>query len=300
MLLLEVFFFSMLFVSTTACWILCLTIIKYLTSKPLGKQTLLDKFIIEFIKAYIIKTTSGNCLAHFMVFPYKLPELLARLAFYVNNFFTDNVIIWFIILMTVKYVLIYRPCMVDLQKTDEEMIKIARCVVIITVLIPYSLEHLVIRNLKGSSTYVLLTEETGNENAGLPITTQIEAKVALMLLAFIQLKIERDRIYHNETLPFRQKLGKFFCIDEEQPGEEFSKNTSRALAVGAIALIVILFILNQSSWLETTIADVEGISTQRILMGIFASSLAPNLPPLMYILNHKNIVKYVKRAIIDQ
>lgn len=290
-LALEVVFLLSAIITTTFCWILCLTIISYFKSKPLGQETLLDKFIIDFTASYILKATASNCLSHFVIFPYEIPELLARAAFYINNFIVDNSYMWSIALFIVKYLSIFHPYLLEFQRTDSEIVKRARLCVTLSALVPFLIEHIVIKDLDGYSTYLMLAQkpiDPGLKNkAGIPITTSIMTYAAVALLCYLYYRIEKDRISHEESLPLKEKILSFFK-NEDQPHHDFKKNTSRVLITAGVALLAYTLVVQYQV--------IEALNVKKVIVAI-SFIVAPIMPPLLYIINHKRMVVYVKRLI---
>lgn len=99
----EIISVIVLSVSSVTCGVSCLIVTKYLKSKALGKQTMLDKFITEFLKAFFIYNFLNNIIIHLMIFPYDLPEIFARISFYSLNFTFENAVIWSIVVVIVRY-----------------------------------------------------------------------------------------------------------------------------------------------------------------------------------------------------
>lgn len=191
-----------------------------------------------------------------------------------------------------RYLSIYKPLALEFQKSDNEVIKIARVVVTILVLMPYLYEHLVIKDFDKYTVYILLSKKQSSAtDKGLPITAVLEACLAIFLVFWLQIKIENDRIKFNEKAPFWTRLRNFLKNDDvENEEEEYSKNSTRVIAMASVGFFMLLIIA------ATRVNTVDPYSTQKLVLGFTIGIFNSSVAPLLFILNNKSIRKYFKRV----
>ena len=116
---------SIQILSCLGCCFCCYIIIKYLTSKPLGLQTLLDKFILDFVKAYLFTVIVLNLLFYCMaeVIMRELFALIGLCASSIAWKLTFSVLTATII---IRYLNIFHPAVIEFKITDAQVIKRAR------------------------------------------------------------------------------------------------------------------------------------------------------------------------------
>lgn len=93
---------SVLIIATSISWFCCWLIRKYLKKKPLGMQTLLDRFALTFMKVYLFHISYLPFILYFASFPLPLHPKIAQLCFYLSNFNYNNVLIWLITVTFIK------------------------------------------------------------------------------------------------------------------------------------------------------------------------------------------------------
>ena len=170
----------------------------------------------------------------------------------------------------------------------------ARILVTILVLIPYLCEHLIIKDFEKYTVYILLSKQKSSNatDKGLPITAILEASMAIILLCWLQIRIERDRIRYNERSPFWSRLKSFLKNDDnDQAGQEYSKNASRVIAVASVGVFAMCII----SAARVDSAD-PSFSYQRLLVGLSVALCNSFAAPLLYVVKNKSIRKYFHRA----
>ena len=110
-------------ISSIACFIICRLIHMYLKSKPLGQQTLLDKFITEFIKAYVLVIMVLHAVFFCMGYAVPLNEIGGKLGLFGTNFAIQLFCIVLTATIAVRYLSVFHPEAIDFKITDAEVIR---------------------------------------------------------------------------------------------------------------------------------------------------------------------------------
>ena len=266
---------SILVTSAISCWFLCWIITSYLLKKPLGKQTLLDKFIIEFLKSYVLLVSVTNFLFYFMAIPLPFTDDQAQSSFYLANFALDYFLIWLISVVFIKYVIIFHRHWLDLDKTDSEIMYLAKIFNWIIFLILFCTEHLIIEEIHSSAFYqFLLNENKAPEKfRSIPKTTVVLVIIAILMIAKLQIRME---ITGMKKIPPR-KLKKH-----------------NKILVRFIATLISTTISYVMYALATV--ELEDLFT-RLTHGCIVPIFTAVVPPALFIFNNPNMTKFAKNLL---
>lgn len=117
--------FSIHALACIGCSVCCYFIKKYLTSKPYGLQTLLDKFILDFVKAYLFLAIVANW-TYFGMAELTLSHISALVIFVVGCFAWKLFMTILMATITIRYLSIFHPGVIEFKITDDQVIRRAR------------------------------------------------------------------------------------------------------------------------------------------------------------------------------
>ena len=123
----QILTFTSLSFSTCICWFFCGLIYLYILRKPSTSTTLLHKFILDFIKSFLLFITSLNPLMYFILYPVPLNDNVALIFYLSIIYFAFQSLFWLVATILTKYMLVFHPSLfADSSFTDEEIFLKAR------------------------------------------------------------------------------------------------------------------------------------------------------------------------------
>ena len=269
-----------LIISTISCWISTFIIQRYIQSKPLGRQTLLDKFLIQFLHSYRLMVTVTNFLFFFMAVPAPaLPQKLAQIGFYCANFALNYWLIWLSSVVWVKYLTIFHRSLLETLKSDAEVICIGQILNWSLFLVLYCLEHFYIGDFNYSAFYQFLydKETTPDGSRSIPKTSIFLVVLAVISIFVLHFRLEKSGFKQNHQENATQektKVNKFFR---------------------RLVFLVVGGTLCYISYALATVPLSNRIS--RILNGFFCPIFTSIIPPILFILGNPNLKEFAMKRL---
>ena len=111
-------------------WTICFLIRSYIIKKPLGMQTLLDKFILNYLIVFFSGYTILGFLFYFVAWPVPLDEKKALIIYFSYIFYTLTNEVWLSATMIVKYISVFHSMLLDFNIPDDRVMKNTRIILI--------------------------------------------------------------------------------------------------------------------------------------------------------------------------
>ena len=115
---------------TIFAWTICFLIRSYIIKKPLGMQTLLDKFILNYLIVFFSGYTILGFLFYFVAWPVPLDEKKALIIYFSYIFYTLTNEVWLSATMIVKYISVFHGMLLDFNISDDRVMKNTRIILI--------------------------------------------------------------------------------------------------------------------------------------------------------------------------
>ena len=245
----------------------CCLIKSHIANKPLGYETLFDKFLVKLLNADVVFSYTLSILVYYSICPQPLTPTAASVIYYIHNYVHDYVLCWFIVLVIFKYLCIFHPTNVEFDLSDDQVIKNVQ-ITILAILTPLVfIDNLFISKIENIPSYQLMTLET-SETGGKGLS-----KVSLYLNAILLISF----LYTNYQIEF--KLPNTFDKNER------SKSVSTARWISVIALVTILFTIIGLIYID--ISD----DAQIFFTGVLIVLLHCVFPPIIFIWRSKRSLK---------
>ena len=120
----------------TCCTFLCYLIRAYIKKKPLGYQTLLDKFVIDFTWAYNLVIFMVNITGFLMtIHPIHITHNQGRIGIFLSSWIYQHFLITLMTTVIIRYLSIFHPTVIEfieIKGTDNEVILKARMLTLAT------------------------------------------------------------------------------------------------------------------------------------------------------------------------
>ena len=130
----EVIFKGLYIVSVTIftifAWTICFLIRGYIIKKPLGMQTLLDKFILNYLIVFFSAYTILGFSLYFVAWPVPLDEKKALIIYFSYIFLALTNEVWLSVTMIVKYISVFHSMLLDFNISDDRVMKNARIILL--------------------------------------------------------------------------------------------------------------------------------------------------------------------------
>lgn len=266
----EIITASILMITCLASWIFCFIIRSYLLSKPLGKQILLDKFLIELLKAYLLLVSVTNFFFYFMAIPWPFDAKLAQISFYIANFAINYWLIWLSTVVIVKYISIFHHHWLEVDKSDTEILYLIKIFNWILFLTLYCIEHLIICQIDSSAFYQFLhnRNNTPDGRRSIPITSTILVVIAVCSIVHLHVKMELTGMKSSTT----KKMTKI------------QRNVVRLIvSIISSTIVYVMYAL--------ATVKLEDLFT-RLTHGCIVPIFTAAVPPLLFILRNSKMRRY--------
>ena len=272
----EIITASILISTALICFLSCAIIRSYLINKPLGKQILLDRFLLEFIKAYQGLVLVTNYLFYFMAIPLPFGPDMAQIGFYAANFAMDYWLIWLTSVVVVKYLTIFHRHIFELgDRTDSQIIHLAKIINWSIFLALFCTEHLFIQEVESSAFYQFLLDKNNapEKLRSIPKTSIVLVIIAILAIIHLQVRME---ITGMKKSPKKMK--------------KVHKNILR---------LIVIVVSGTISYVMYALATVELEDRfTRITHGCIVPIFTASVPPILFIINNPNMLKFAVKKML--
>lgn len=162
---------------------------------------------------------------------------------------------------------IFHPHWIDAEKSDEEVVKVAKIVNLIIATYVFGLEHCFISQVQSYKLYTLLIKDTSPSQgtSGLPITTKLLTITAILWVLLLQKKMEEKALDKN-----------------------INKHIARLVTLSVIVAMSFVFY-----YLDSLNLSYIGLINFRILLNVFSVSITFSVfPPILVISSHRNLRRF--------
>jgi hypothetical protein len=260
-------------------------LIRYLNSKPLGMQTLLDKFMIELQYAYIFMSFSCNYpLASGNVFSNQLNEPVRLI---LTGFIMGSLQLFFLhlaVYLVIKYLSIYHSTLLQYEIDESQLIIRVRFGLFVSAFLLVGIE-LIANDVHQLRPYQVLKYGIPQPDVTHDTTFSILIFLTLLLLILLQSRIEYDNIVFNEATETTLQTGLNIVVHPANwvVPRQAKINWVRFGVLGGTISVVLLFLIpqthSQSAEFKLTVVLLHLLSFHCIM-------------PIVYIFSYPNVKSF--------
>ena len=241
-----------LVISTVTCWGLCWTIASYLCQKSQNYQTLVDRFVLDFLFHFVVFKTIMDVTICLFRFQYQCGETFALLFQAISALSILSLLTWLIAVILVKYTTIFHPSLfADSDDTDKEILLKARFFHYGIIIIQFILEFGYLQNFQHSFIYLKLSgKKDAKQQRFHPGILHLLILATISSIIYVNLKIKRSGYQDKRSKKWLQKLipviicfvliYTFFPVHSTRP--EILKSAVACIFSWTVALLPALFI----------------------------------------------------------
>jgi hypothetical protein len=259
-------------------------LIRYLKSKSLGMQTLLDKFMIELQYVFIFMSfamsypmATGNLFSNNLTEPVR---------YILIGFFLVSSYLFFLHLvayLVIRYLSIYHSTVLQYQIDESRLIVRVRFGLLVVAVLLSGIEF-IDNGVHQLNPYQVLVYGIAQPDGTVATNFQILASVTLLLLIMLQSRIEYDNfVFIEATETYQMEEGLNIVVQQySSPQRKVKLNRVRfGVVVGTIAFLVSMVLLPKTR-----------TSNQKVI-GVCVSLLFVHcIIPIMYILSYPNLKSF--------
>ena len=205
---------SLLVISTITSWGLCWIIASYLRQKPQNYQTLVDHFALDFLFHFIVFNTNMNLVICLMRSEYQFDKTFALFIQAISTLSVYALLIWFIIIIFVKYITIFHPSLVaDSDYTDEEILVKARFYTGGITIVLFIIEFCFFQNFWCAFIFLMLSgiEQDKLQRFRLK-NVHLLALATITSIIYVNFKINKSGYKERNSKKWLQKVIAVVCI----------------------------------------------------------------------------------------
>ena len=240
---------------------------KYINSKPIGFQTLLDKLTIKLLNSMILFVFVVAFQSSLALFFVSFPPRVAQILFYGQSFVCNYYYAWYVAVICIKYLSIFHSSLVEFELTDSQVSNRINIFIICIICFLIGIEQGTVSDYQDFTVYQLMSGQFSNDGkkgTGMTKVTLILQVLDISFAIFTYSRIEKH--FHKDLMSQENQ-----CQNE----------TKNEIKIARIAFVLTIMFIPFCLFLFTKIDLSNNYSSS--LTGTIVTFLYAVLPPLLYI-----------------